>query len=193
MFSYCSNNPVMLVDPSGRYPGDGFDPLEHILPQLLKYAIDWFSNTSEDEKDAEGNLSVGAKIKRTLCSIGNNFAFSVGVGLGHYLGLFAADYVSIDAGIHYDLFRVNIADGQLWMGQYMHEGVDGTVLYISGGNGREAIKEYGSSTWEYRTTESSIVAPSFGGSAYFIAGGTFMIGYDVFSFLVEVCDIWWGE
>jgi hypothetical protein len=178
-FSPC----VVYMNDGGSFASD--DPLLSAVDELIR----WYRNTNAEERDGSGNYTLNARIKQTAQAVERNFVFSTSVGLGLYGGIIATEYASLDAGLHYDLLRVEYTKGRLDTYQYFYQGIDANLLFLNHGLSEERRRPItGKDGWE--VIESKEVLPVFGVGAYAFAGGTIAVGFDIIAFLSDFSSIW---
>ena len=130
-----------------------------------------------------------AKIKQTTQAFECNFVISMSVGLGLYGGIIATEYASLDAGLYYDLIRIEYSEGTLDMYQYFYQGVDANLFFFNHSFSEEGRRPItGKGGWEI--IESAEVLPVFGIGAYAFGGGSIATGFDIITFLSDLSSIW---
>ena len=161
------------------------DPLHQTVADFL----DWYWTSNEDEQDGYGNLTVNAKLKRTVTALGNSVEFVAGVGLGISTGFEFSKYINVEAGLYYDLIRVEYIDGRFTAYQYAYEGITANFFFISSGSPRELYRPISSYPTKWQPYES-VEKMSYGVSAYLFGGGTFAVNWDVLGLLNDLDEIW---
>ena len=176
-----------FVDYTGRAPSWNYkDPLDQAIADF----VEWYLNSDEEERDDEGNLTLNAKLKQTVQAVNHNIAFSAGLGLGFYGGIIATEYLSLDAGLHYDVLRVQYYNGNFDAFEYGYQGIEASFLFFSLGDSEERRRAISNPPNQWQVIESPEVLPVFGVSAYFFGGGSLAVGFDLNSFLYDINQIW---
>ena len=189
MFTYCANNPVINADPTGRYPGDGTDPLEQLIPAL----VEWFLESDEEEKNEEGEVTLNAKLKKTVIAFARSFEFSAGIGLGYY-GSFELFDVGFDAGMYGNLASIGYADGKWRYGQEIYGGITTSILNIQDIGFSETIfSESGHDpvidSWSIINLDQEAIT-LFSIGLYCYGGGSIYIGFNIVAFFENIEDIY---
>ena len=191
MFAYCGNNPVVRTDPTGNYPTD-WDLVSN--QEAGEEFMEWLLGQDDDEVGSDGNLTLDAKLKRTYLAFFYNLEFELGlgVGVGHVQEV-------IDAGlgytIHFDIISLQYRDGAWDVGQRLvaslyasaaqpfefGTGLDGTFNNLGAPH---------SDTWiGVNHTQQSVTIISYADYSYFV-GANVRVGFDSFTFLVMMTEIW---
>lgn len=177
MFVYCLNAPVCYSDPAGQYAGNS----------IRAVAVEEGYGVCE-----KGNIRKKTieKIKKSTQAFVDNFVFSAGIGLGLFGGVIATKYLNVDAGIHWDLWRISYQNGQFEIYEYVKQGLDASFLFFIFGDIEEMRHPILSGPENWEKTQSPECVAQIGVSVYFFAGGTITLGYDLNSFLYDICEIW---
>ena len=183
MFAYCQNNPVYFSDPNGlcRVAGPNF------VEVLDCGQTDCRLSRFYIENETIRNI---AKVLETFVT---NIDVEVGIGLGLYLEKDFEDFLSVSAGIRYDLINVGFSNGRFYCNQAFFNGIEGTALWVfdfdvhSQNQLRESpfAKEMG--LWRDDTSNDIWVVDGTG--AYFFGGGRYHIGIDVISFFEDIHSV----
>ena len=171
MFAYCNNNPVNYTDKSGKAPidpsGDFGGWIGESTGKLLLELI-------------------GDDTVKVLHEVGNaatyNLELSCGFGLGLYLGGGRKDFLSVEAGIYYDLVHIEYADATWSVSEYSYEGINAAIPLVP--VFEESVEQYrafDSNEWITKSSQPSLNIT--GGGAYFFGGASFAIGFDIIGFL----------
>ena len=197
MYAYCNNNAVNLVDTTGTLPF-GIGPMTVAINDggggiSIELSIDVFirqrRKSKAEEKDSSGNYTLNAKIIQTTQAFERNFVILMSVGLGLYGGVIATEYASLDAGLYYDLLRIEYSNGILDSYQYFYQGLDGNLLIFNYGFSEERRRPInGKGRW--KTIESVETLPVFGIGAYVFGGGSIALGFDLNAFISDISSIW---
>ena len=175
MFAYCLNNPANNADPNGKHP----DSLGGYVGELL---ADLFWDLLDE--DAENTLyEVGDAIY-------NNFEFSFGLGLGMFVGVEIEEFISVEAGLYYDVFHVEYSDGEWETCEYAYEGIYAEVPFVPIID--ESTEQYRSAKSDGWVTKSSHPTLRLGTGVYLFGGGSFSVGFDIIQLCEDICKIFWG-
>lgn len=186
MFAYCLNNPINSLDPRGTIPFYD-DPLQKAIEDFVQ----WYNQSDENEENSDGDLTLNAKWKRTAQAFVHNVKFSAGIGLGLFGEIFATEYVSVNAGIHYDLLRVQYYKGEFEIFEYAYQGAEASFLFFNLGDSEERRREISSKPNQWQIIESPSVFPEASISFYLFAGGSVSIGIDLLSIAQSIIETWW--
>ena len=193
MFAYCGNNPVNYIDSLGLSPMYPWEDVPGYLGRLIGEWISEVIQTDEEETDEKGNTTFKAKVKKTAKSVGRNVEFSAGFGQGYYA---EADVMEFGAsiGMYGNYGTINYKDGKWYTGQEVNIGLSlSATQWLEVGFGDYTFLQSGkvieSSTWAglNNTKESWTI---FSAAAYFIAGGSIYVGFDLNTFLTDFESIW---
>ena len=191
MFAYCNNNPVVYIDPTGKYIDLDLYPNQ----QAGREFAEWYTNTDESEEDDSGKPTLDAKIKRTYKSIFYNIEFSGGAGVG-----FGQEFEIVNLGesveCHYDRIAVQYSDGIWRFGERLElsASVSATQAFEFGIGGMDCFRENGvpidPTCWAlYNDKKTTWTLLSYSNYTCFV-GGNIAIGFDLNTFLYDMTEIW---
>ena len=190
MFAYCNNNPVNYVDSSGKYSYSFASDYAGWIGQLFGEWLYEIITTDEDEKDVNGLPTVNATTKKVFNSVVRNTEISIGIGMGFEGEATVLDVAGVTAGMHGNIAQLEYCDGQWSSTKEMYVGATITVFGNEYGAADSYVfsKETNSfvqSSWLWSNPNIDSIT-LLGASAYFIAGGSFRIGFDLNSFLYDI-------
>ena len=178
-----------MSDQSGTIPFYD-DPFTKVFDDFVQ----WYTLTDENKTDNEGQLTLPAKVKRSINSFVRNLEFSAGLGVG--LGQ-ECEILDLGASLsaNYDIFAVQYCDDTWNWGQCvaMSISVSATQAFEFGAgldSFRKNGREVKSSGWLlFNNTKESWTIFSYANYALFL-GGNVYLGFDLNTFLYEMTEIW---
>lgn len=178
-------------------------------PKWVEKAADWVNKNIVQPVKTTVNNAVD-KVKATLSKIDfktiadkagqtakavyNSIEVSVGVGLGLLAEADVGDVVGLGLGIKYDLVEVSLNDGAVSANQSYFMGLSGSLAFVDvlqdAGESASRKLSFSSPVEEFVPDGYNTNWTIFSTSAYFFAGGSIYIGFDVISFLEEIDNIY---
>ena len=180
MYAYCFNNPVNNSDPTGNWP----KWLENAVSAVEKKAKDIVSSVKKKVSSINWGR-VADKAIRATKAVTNNVEISAGIGLGLMAKANVADIAELGLGATYNLVQVTIDDGAVSVEQSSFIGMSASVgpLDLLPNAGEYSTRKLSASgeigKFKPKNDQNWTI---FGASAYFFAGGSVYIGFDVNSF-----------
>ena len=195
MFAYCLNNPVNLIDPRGSIPFAD-DPYAETYQRIGEMIGNWLSEiirTDENERDANGELTLNAKLKRTGQSFYRNLEVSGGIGLGLYGEKTIFDLIGLSGGLYYNLFNLSLAEGEWTIGTEFQTGANINFFFMNLGYIEGASGPYGTNP-QFTVLEEGFYGDEtwtiYSVACYPLAGGSFRIGFDIVQFVRDLDEIY---
>ena len=180
------------MDSTGRFFDSDLDPNAQLGIKLAE----WYINTDENETDDEGNLTLDARLKRTVNAALYSLEFTggLGVGLGHGLKAF-----EFGGGLlcHYDILAVQYCDGEWNAGERIEFSavISFTQAFEFGGI-FDGFMQYGRRVMEdptywlgFNNKKDSWTLFDFDCYDFFL-GGNLSVGFDLNTFLSDLSEIW---
>ena len=187
MFSYCNNNPVMYADPSGKFIDLDLYPNQ----QSAQEFTEWYMHADSDATTSDGELTLEAKLKRSIRAFATSIEFAIGFGMGFFAGASLEDYASANVGVYNDLVRFQYIDGQFDICQYHYSGYDANIAYIfSLGDPQIETNTYLDDKNEWVAAEQGDVLDLYSASLYLYGGGTIAFNWDFIELGQALKEIW---
>ena len=195
MFAYCNNNPVVHRDLSGtwsEYIGDNpFATIGSKIGGLISEII----RTDRNETDANGQLTVNAKLKQTGESILHSIDASIGIGMGLYAGIDLGYATEVSLGMYATNLSLSYDNGEFFAGQEYYSGAALSIASFELFSFKED-KEFRYYTdvctvgpWgPDERFNNSWATPSPGG--FVGIGGSIYLGFDLGGFFADLDRIW---
>ena len=178
----------MCVDPHGNIPfAEGF--FDETFQELGKWIYEILT-ADPNERDLNGQRTLNAAIKQTAILFWENIEVDIGLGQGFYVEGNIVDLISIGLGMYGNYANIKYSDGEWKFGQDLNIGASITALWIFefGFNEYTFLQDgvvTDQSNW-YGINDTKDKGVIFSVSAYFIAGGTVTVSFDLNSFLEEL-------
>ena len=191
MFVYCNNNPVILTDSSGCAACVCINDEVDMLDAPWRNAGGGGGSSFRRTK----NIYTQEKLVDVLSALYNSLELSIGVGLGYYGSCDIIDLVGIEGGFAGDLFVLKLQDGSFTIGQEVTSSMKATLFFYNFGYEETSFNRIG---------EPAIIVPTtgvwsedtwtlFSAGVYFIAGGSYRIGFDQISFINALDEVIFEE
>ena len=181
MFAYCNNNPISCSDSQGARP----------VSILERFGNKSIAVPNQVRIDKPKKKTINTKLQQTCKLVIDCVEVSAGIGMGLYAEGEVLD-VGLGLGIYYNPLNLLIEDGRFQLNQEANMRASASAVLHNLGYSM-------SKNWSYDTVEPDVVNSGFypddslsilEGSAYFIAGGSFRIGFDIIQFCENVNSIY---
>lgn len=183
-----------MSDSSGNWP-KWIEKAGNIIKNVIQKVTSRMTSNSTKVSTTNSKKANESKLRKTANAAWNNVDASVGVGLGLYGETTICDVVGVGIGINYNLVECRLDDGKVSVVQSYTYGLSITAFGVEAFEGlsESGTLKMSSEGWSGFVTDEYNQSVSIGKSAYFIAGGSANIGFDIISFFEEIEKIYFYE